>query len=115
MGAHARLRRPLPHQIPPLLGHLRPLRRARTEHRRQQRHPDGEHDPWGRPLDETIVLVLPTWTYDGTGYTTTAGAELALASAARARDYRGCAELWDCWRRSGGWPCSAAAAIMMGL
>jgi hypothetical protein len=33
-----------------------------------------------------VVLVLKTWTYDGTGYTTTAGAELALASAARARD-----------------------------
>ena len=65
------------------LGQLRP---ARTEHRRQQRHPHGEHDPWGRPLDETTVLILPTWTYDGRGYTTTAGAELALASAARARD-----------------------------
>ena len=27
LGAHARLRRPLPHQIPPLLGHLRPAPR----------------------------------------------------------------------------------------
>jgi hypothetical protein len=61
------------------------LRRARTDHRRQQRHPHGEHDPWGRPLDETTVLVLATWTYDGRGYSTTAGTELALASAARAR------------------------------
>ena len=34
------------------------LRRARAEHRRLLRHPDGEHDPWGRPLDETTVLVL---------------------------------------------------------
>jgi Replication initiator protein, pSAM2 len=68
------------------------LRRARTEHRKRQRHPHGEHDPWGRPLDETTVLILPTWTYDGRGYATTAGAELALASAARARDYRGYAE-----------------------
>ena len=25
------------------------LRRARTKHRRQQRHPGGERDPWGRP------------------------------------------------------------------
>ena len=25
------------------------LRAARTEHRRTQRHPDGERDPWGRP------------------------------------------------------------------
>jgi hypothetical protein len=61
------------------------LRTARTEHRRAQRHPDGEHDPWGRPLDDTVVLILHTWTYAGTGYTTTPGAELALASAARAR------------------------------
>ena len=61
------------------------LRRARTEHRKQQRHSGGEHDPWGRPLDDTIVLVLHTWTYAGTGYTTTPGAELALASAAMAR------------------------------
>jgi hypothetical protein len=30
-------------------------------------------------------LILATWTYDGRGYTTTAGAELALASADRAR------------------------------
>ena len=39
------------------------LRAARTEHRRAQRHPDGERDPWGRPLDETVVLILATWTY----------------------------------------------------
>ena len=45
------------------------LRAARTSHRRAQRHPDGERDPWGRPLDETTVLVLATWTYAGTGYT----------------------------------------------
>jgi hypothetical protein len=64
------------------------LRRARTEHRRQQRHPGGERDPWGRPLDDTVVLVLHTWTYAGTGYTTTPGAELALASAAMARAHR---------------------------
>ena len=42
------------------------LRRARLEHRRQQRHPEGERDPWGRPLDETVVLVLRSWAYDGT-------------------------------------------------
>jgi hypothetical protein len=64
------------------------LRRARVEHRRAQRHPNGERDPWGRPLDETVVLVLSDWSYDGTGYTTTGGAELALASAARAREHR---------------------------
>jgi excisionase family DNA binding protein len=34
------------------------LRNARAEHRRQQRQPEGERDPCGRPLDETIVLIL---------------------------------------------------------
>src|SRR5262249_48677497 len=63
-----------------------PLRRARAEHRRLQRSPDGERDPWDRPLDDTVVLVLKTWTYAGTGYThATPSAELALAAADRAR------------------------------
>jgi len=61
------------------------LRADRQDHRRAQRHPQGERDPWGRPLDDTVVLVLHTWTYAGTGYTTTPAAELALASADRAR------------------------------
>ncbi|MGO8981591.1 MAG: replication initiator [Streptosporangiaceae bacterium] len=61
------------------------LRRARTDHRKQQRHPQGQHDPWGRPLDETVVLVLSTWTYDGPAHTITPAAELALTSADRAR------------------------------
>ena len=62
------------------------LRRARAEHRKLERYPDGERDPWGRPLDETIVLVLGNWSYAGTGYTpSTPDAELALASADRAR------------------------------
>jgi hypothetical protein len=34
-----------------------------------------------------VVLVLHTWTYAGIGYTVTPGAELALASADRARAY----------------------------
>jgi hypothetical protein len=63
------------------------LRRARAEHRKQQRHPGGERDPWGRPLDDTAVLIIETWAYHGTGYATTPAAELALASAARARDH----------------------------
>jgi hypothetical protein len=64
------------------------LRAARTEHRRAQRHPDGERDPWGRPLDDTTVLILKTWTYAGPGRALiTSGAELASASAARAREY----------------------------
>jgi hypothetical protein len=64
------------------------LRAARTEHRRQQNHPDGERDPWGRPLDDTVVLVLKTWTYAGTGYSPASpGAELAIESAVRARGH----------------------------
>jgi hypothetical protein len=64
------------------------LRAARAEHRRVQRHLAGERDPWGRPLDDTIVLILATWTYAGTGYSpATPGAELATASAARAREH----------------------------
>jgi hypothetical protein len=64
------------------------LRAARTDHRRVQRHPGGERDPWGRPLDETTVLVLATWTYAGTGYTPTApDAQLAASSAAWAREH----------------------------
>ena len=43
--------------------------------------------PWGRPLDETVVLVLSTWIYEGTGHTFAPGTELALASAARAREH----------------------------
>jgi hypothetical protein len=38
-------------------------------------------------LDESVVLILSTWTYAGTGYTTTPAAELAAASAARAREH----------------------------
>jgi hypothetical protein len=63
------------------------LRAARTDYRHAQRHPDGETDPWGRPLDEAVVLILKTWTYAGTGYTTTPDAELAIASAVRARGH----------------------------
>ena len=64
------------------------LRAARISYRRAQRHPDGERDPWGRPLDETVVLILSTWTYAGTSHgTVTLGAELAAASAARAREH----------------------------
>jgi hypothetical protein len=62
------------------------LRKARADHRRLERWPDGERDPWGRPLDETVVLILKTWTYAGPGTTPRSpGAELALASADMAR------------------------------
>jgi hypothetical protein len=41
----------------------------------------------GPSLDETTVLVIGTWAYHGHGYASTAGTELALASAARAREH----------------------------
>ena len=67
------------------------LRAARTEHRRASRPADADRDAWGRPLDETVVLVLgTTWTYAGTDRNpTTPIAELAAASAARAREHPG--------------------------
>jgi hypothetical protein len=62
------------------------LRRARIDYRRAQRHPAGQLDPWGRPLDEHTVLTVGTWIYAGTGHATTAERTLALAAAARARE-----------------------------
>jgi len=62
------------------------LRRARIDYRRAQRHPGSQLDPWGRPLDEQIVLTVSTWMYAGTGHATTAERTLALAAAARARE-----------------------------
>ncbi len=64
------------------------LRKARTAHRRAERHPGGERDPWGRPLDDTVVLVVTTWAYAGTSHASSPGTQLALASAARAREHR---------------------------
>jgi hypothetical protein len=62
------------------------VRRERAEYRKAQRWPDGELDPWGRPLDERVVLVLKDFSFAGTGYSTrTPGAELALVSADMAR------------------------------
>ena len=62
------------------------LRRARAEHRRLERpHTDTVRDPWGRPLDDTVVLVLNDWTYAGPATPPHLGAQLALASADQAR------------------------------
>jgi hypothetical protein len=63
------------------------LRRDRITYRRQQRHPDGEKDPWGRNLDDRIVLVAASWEFAGTGHASTAERQLALAAAARAREH----------------------------
>jgi hypothetical protein len=65
------------------------LRAARAIHRRATRPRQADRDAWGRPLDETVVLVLSTtWTYAGLGLNpTTPIAQLAAASAARAREH----------------------------
>ena len=65
------------------------LRAARADHRRATRPSAPGRDAWGRPLDETVVLVLPTiWTCGGPDLNpTTPIAELAVASAARAREH----------------------------
>ena len=65
------------------------LRTARADHRRATRPPEPGRDAWDRPLDETVVLVLgTTWSYAGVGSPTTPAAELAAASAARAREHQ---------------------------
>ena len=61
------------------------LRTARKQHRQSQRHPDGELDPWGRPVDETTVLFIGSWTYAGNGYAASDEHLLALMSADNAR------------------------------
>jgi hypothetical protein len=63
------------------------LRTERRDYQRAQHHPGGELDPWGRPLDDTVVLVLKSWIVTGTGHLTRAEADLAAASAARAREH----------------------------
>jgi hypothetical protein len=62
------------------------LRTARREHRRAQRHPDGELDPWGREISETTVLFIGDWHYAGFGYVESDAHFLALMSAANARE-----------------------------
>ena len=64
------------------------LRTARRDYRRAQRHPNGETDPWGRPLDERVVLVLNDFTYAGSGYSASDARMLALISADSARKHR---------------------------
>lgn len=60
-------------------------RTERRDHRRAQRHPGGELDPWGRPVDETTVVFLGNWSYTGTGYQASDAHFMALLSADNAR------------------------------
>ena len=63
------------------------LRAARTDHRRAQRHPGGERDPWGRPLDEIRRPGPQHLDLRRNRLHRHPGAELAAASAARAREH----------------------------
>ena len=85
VGAHARLRRPLPHQEPPLLRHLPapargPRRLATHPHRRPRTRPS-------RPKQPT-VLVVNFLDFVGAGWHTTGDALLANTAAAMAREQR---------------------------
>jgi hypothetical protein len=61
------------------------LRRARLEHRRAQRYNPAQLDPWGRPVSETTVLFLGSWSYAGSGYAASDAHLLALMSADNSR------------------------------
>jgi hypothetical protein len=63
------------------------LRCARANYRKRISQLDGERHPWGRPFDDTVVLVLRHFAYAGTGWQDTPGPALALASAVRAREH----------------------------
>ena len=64
------------------------LRAARADHRRAARPLGTDRDAWGRSLDETVVLVLRHHLELRRGRThATPAAELAAASAARAREH----------------------------
>ena len=90
VGAHARLRRPLPHQSPPLLRHLhraargpdqlppQPGPRTRTSPIRTADHADDK-----KPPSSSATL-----SYAGTGWNTTGDALLANTAADQARKRR---------------------------
>jgi hypothetical protein len=61
------------------------LRADRAEYRRAQRYDPSQLDPWGRPVSETTVLFLGSWSYAGTGITPSDSHSLALMSADNAR------------------------------
>ena len=90
LGAHARLRRPLPHQEPPLLHHpRRAARRPAATWRRTQQHdrPDQADRDRDRDDDRDHVVV-GALAFAGIGWHTTGDALLANTAAAIAREQR---------------------------
>ncbi|HEY0933250.1 MAG TPA: replication initiator, partial [Trebonia sp.] len=61
------------------------LRADRAEYRRAQRYDPSQLDPWDRPVCESTVLFLGTWTYAGSGIAASDSHQLALMSADNAR------------------------------
>jgi hypothetical protein len=65
------------------------LRRARVAFAKRRRARDGVPlDAWGRPEDDQAVIVVASWGYVGSGYTTEGERWLALSAASRAREQR---------------------------
>jgi hypothetical protein len=65
------------------------LRRARIAFVKRRRARDGiPLDAWDRPEDDKAVVVVASWIYVGSGYTTEGERWLALSAAARARERR---------------------------
>ncbi len=68
------------------------LRAARRDYAVRRRH--GEPlDPWGRPVTDETVVVLPRWRFTGLGYRTPGDAWLAQSAATNAREQRAAARL----------------------
>jgi hypothetical protein len=89
VGAHARLRRPLVDQEPPLLDHHgRPASGPVTFAKRRRARDGVPLDAFGRAENDQAVIVLATWTYVAAGYATEGERWLALSAAARAREQR---------------------------
>jgi hypothetical protein len=65
------------------------LRRARVAFAKRRRARDGVPlDAWDRPEDDQASIVIASWVYVGSGYTSEGERWLALSAAARAREQR---------------------------
>ena len=99
MGTHARLPGPLLLQVPALLGHPGPTAPSPTRYQAKV----AQAQRSGQPLDvrdleaqlladdDETTLVVGSWAYQGSGWSSPGDEALALAAAARAREY-------DQWR-----------------
>ena len=97
VGAHPRLPRPLRHQVPPLLGHPRASSAAPGS---APRPASPRPTATGTPIDlrqleaelladdeDETTVVIGSWRYVGSGWANDGETALAVAAAARAREY----------------------------